>query len=57
MRWLIALLALLCAAGVLQWWQTGGIAWLGVASVTAIGAAALALRRRTSQTQMGRQPS
>jgi len=57
MRWLIALLAVLCAAGVLQWWQTGGIAWLGVASVTAIGAAALALRRRTSQTQVGRQPS
>ncbi len=33
MRWLQMLLAALSAAGVLQWWRSGGLLWLEAAFV------------------------
>jgi len=46
MRWFSGLLIVLAALGVLQWWQTGGLAWLLAAVTVTVIAAVILLRLR-----------
>ncbi|MEQ1597084.1 MAG: hypothetical protein ABL985_18545 [Casimicrobium sp.] len=48
MRWLKILLAMLCVAGVVQWWQTGGLLWLGAALVALVVFVLIGRRPRPS---------